>query len=88
MKRTCDSGCNHRSSGAVPFIQRDDVIEHLAAATSDPSFRGSVLPGRLHARSCGPQPGRLQESDHLGVEDRIAVQGHITIGGRFRKGFA
>ena len=29
----------------MPLIQRDDVIEHLAAATSDPSFRGSVLPG-------------------------------------------
>jgi len=72
----------------VPFIQRDDVIEHLAAATPDPSFRGSVLPGRLHARSFGPQPGRLQESDHVGVEDRIAVQDHITIGGCFRKGFA
>jgi hypothetical protein len=24
----------------VPLIQRDDVIERLAAATSDPSFRG------------------------------------------------
>ncbi len=33
------------------FIQRDDVIEDLAAAAPDPSFRGSVLATAL-GRSC------------------------------------
>jgi len=58
----------------VPLMQCDEVIEPLAAATSDPSFRGSVLPRRLHVRSFRPQPGCLRESDNVGAEDLIAVQ--------------
>ena len=32
------------------FIHRDDMVEELAAAASDPSFGGSVLPRCLNAR--------------------------------------
>jgi hypothetical protein len=72
----------------VLLIQRDDMIEDLAAATSDPSFRGSVLPRRLAARPFRRQSGDLQEGDYVGVEDRIAVQDGIPIGSRFRKGLS
>jgi hypothetical protein len=42
----------------VLFIQRDQVIEDLAATTSDPFFGGSVLPWRLYARPFS-RPGLL-----------------------------
>ena len=35
----------------VCFIQRDDVVEDLAAAASNPSFSGPVLPWGLNAGS-------------------------------------
>jgi hypothetical protein len=40
-----------KKSSQMPFIQRDDVVQHLSAATSDPAFRNSVLPRRLEALS-------------------------------------
>jgi hypothetical protein len=45
----------------VFFVQRDDVVEDLAAAASNPSFGRSVLPWGVNARSFGFQSGRLQE---------------------------
>jgi hypothetical protein len=37
----------------VFFVHRDDMVEDLAAAASDPSFGGSVLPTlRLGTASC------------------------------------
>jgi hypothetical protein len=33
------------------FVQRDDVINQLAASTADPSFGDSVLPRAPHTRS-------------------------------------
>jgi hypothetical protein len=48
----------------VLFIQRDHVIEDLAAATSDPSFRRSVGQGcQLH--SIGAMPIRFSRSPIL-----------------------
>jgi len=43
----------------MAFIQRDDMVEDFPASTSDPAFRDSILPGRLHARSFGLQARRL-----------------------------
>lgn len=50
------------------LIQRDDVVEDLSAKTANPSLRGCVLPGRLHACSLGLQTGHLQELDHVSTE--------------------
>jgi hypothetical protein len=33
------------------FVQHDDMVQELSAATPYPSFRGSILPGRLDART-------------------------------------
>jgi hypothetical protein len=33
------------------FVQRDDMVENLAAAASDPAFRSPVLPRRLNTRA-------------------------------------
>ncbi len=35
----------------MAFVERDDMIKHLAANTADPSFSDSVLPRAPHARS-------------------------------------
>lgn len=75
-------------SAQVLFIQRDHVIEDLAATTSDPSFGGSVLPWRLYARPFWFQPRRLEEGNDVGVEDRIAVQNDIAVWTRLRKGLS
>jgi hypothetical protein len=52
-------------SAKVLFVHRDDMVEDLAAAASDPSFGGAVLPGRLNARPFYFQSGRLQELDDV-----------------------
>ena len=52
----------------VFFIHRDDMVEDLAAAASNPSFSGSVLPWCLNARPFWLKSGGLQEGKHVGVE--------------------
>ena len=72
------------------LVQCDDMVEDLAATTSDPAFQDSVLPGRLDARPLRRQTRGLQEPDDRGIELRVAVQDDITIGedsGQRRKGF-
>src|SRR5713226_6617898 len=34
----------------MSFVQRDDMVQDLSPATSNPSLRRSILPGRLDAR--------------------------------------
>jgi len=62
------------------FVQRDDVVEDLAATTAHPAFRHPVLPGRPDAGAFGLQARRLQESDDVGVKLRIAIQDGVPIG--------
>ena len=62
------------------FLQRDDVVEDLAATTAHPAFRHPVLPRRPDAGAFGLQARRLQESDDVGVKLRIAIQDGIPIG--------
>lgn len=50
------------------LVQRNDMVEHLAAATAHPAFRDTVLPGCLDTGSFGCQAGRLQERDDVDVE--------------------
>jgi hypothetical protein len=55
-------------SAPVSFIQRDDMIEQLAAAASDPAFSQSILPWGLHARSLRLQTSASQECDHIAIK--------------------
>ena len=72
----------------MPFVQRDDMVQDLTAATSHPAFRGSILPGRLNARPLRFQTRRLQKRDDISIEFRIAVEDCITVRTSFRKGLA
>jgi hypothetical protein len=42
------------------FVQRDDVVQDLSPATSNPAFRGSILPGRLDIVRFGFRPVALR----------------------------
>ena len=67
------------------LVQRDDMVQDLAAAIPDPAFRDSVLPGRLDARSLGFQTRCFQECDDFTVELRVAVEDDVTIRGSLGK---
>ena len=70
------------------FVQRDDVVEDLAATTAHPAFRHPVLPGRPDAGAFGLQARRLQESDDVGVKLRIAIPDGVPIGAGVRERLA
>ena len=72
----------------MSFVQRDDMVQDLPAAASDPAFRGPILPRRLNARPLRFQSGRLQKRDNVGIELRVAVQNHVAVWASFRKGLA
>ena len=72
----------------VFFVHRDDMVEDLTAAASNPSFGGSVLLGRLNTGPFWLKSGDFQEGPHIDVEDRIVIQNGVAIGSRLRKGFA
>ena len=61
------------------FIQRDDMVEDLAAATSHPAFGDTVLPGCLRTRLLGRQTRRIQERDKIRIELRVAIQDEIAV---------
>ena len=49
------------------LIERDHVIETLAAETAHPSFRRAVLPGAPDTRAGRPDAGGLQQIQYLGA---------------------
>jgi hypothetical protein len=63
----------------VFFIQRDDVVEDLAAAASNPSFGRSVLLWGVNACSFGFQSGGRQEGNDVAVENGIVIQNDVAI---------
>ena len=63
----------------VLFVQRDDMVENLAAAASDPAFRSPVLPRCLNTRALRSEARRLQEGNHIRIEFRVVVEDGITI---------
>ena len=67
----------------MSFVQCDDMVKNLSATTSNPPFRGSILPGRLDARPLRFQVRRLQKRDDTGIELRIVFQDHITVWANF-----
>ena len=69
------------------FVQRDDMVEDLAAAASYPALRNSVLPRRLDACVLRLETGCLQECDHIAIKFRVVVEDGITIRTSLRKRF-
>ena len=66
-------------SAKMLFVQRDDRVKNLAAATSHPALRDAVLPGCLDARPFGFQTCRLQERGEASTEFRIPLQDHVSV---------
>lgn len=56
------------------LVQRDDGIQHLAAAAAHPAFRYSVLPRASDARADGLNLARLQERQHIAAELGVTVE--------------
>ena len=56
------------------LVQRDDMVQELSPAASDPSFRNSILPRRLYDRPFGLQSSGLQKRDHFLSERRISIE--------------
>ena len=75
-------------SAQMGFIQRNDVIENLATAASDPAFGSSILPGRLDPSSFYFQPRRFQEIRNPSIKFRVVVENDIAAAHRVRKGLA
>ena len=61
------------------FVQRDDMVENLAAAASHPAFRSPVLPRCLNTRALRPKARCLQKGNHIGIESRVVVEDGETI---------
>ena len=71
----------------MSFVERDHVIEQLAATTSDPTFRDAVLPRRCDARPLGLESCRLEEVDNIGIEFGVAIEDDVTVRACPRKRF-
>jgi hypothetical protein len=56
-------------SPRMGFVQRDHVIEALAARAADPSFRYSVLPWTANGCAQRLNAGRFQQFHDLGAGD-------------------
>jgi Glycosyltransferase family 87 len=50
------------------FVQRDDMVENLAAAAYHPALRSPVLPRRLNSRALRSKARRLQKGNHIRIE--------------------
>ena len=62
------------------FVQRDDMVENLAAAASYPAFRGSVLPRCLYTRAAGS----TDNDNGWTLADRSLTNAHLDTGYRVR----
>ena len=71
----------------VRFVQRDDVVEKLAATASNPTLGRSILPGCLNTGALRLEVRRLQECHHIFIELRIVIEDHITVFARLGKRF-
>ena len=67
----------------MPFIQSDHMVQHLAAAASDPAFRRAVLPRTPHARSFRLKPCGREKADHIVIELRIVIKDRVSVRRRF-----
>jgi hypothetical protein len=63
----------------VLFVQRNDVIQQLAASTADPAFSDSILPRAPQTRSYRFNAARLQEAENLSTELCVVIKQDLTI---------
>ena len=85
------TGCLDKSD-AIPdqtaqmsVIADDQVIEKLSAATSDPAFRNSILPGTCRAYASRFHAGSCQQIGHLLAKLAVTIQNHVAVGKQVRK---
>ncbi len=63
----------------VLFIQRNDMIQHLAAATADPALHDSVLPQTSDARANGLETTRLKKPEYIAAKLRVTVEHDVLV---------
>ena len=64
----------------MALVERDDMVDHLAANTTDPSFGNSVLPGAPHTCLCGFNAACPQELEDVAAELGIMIEQDVTVG--------
>ena len=72
----------------MSLLQRDDVIQHLTAYASQPSFRDSVLPRTANARPDRFDPARFQKAMHLGAEFAVTIIDDVAVWAWKRQGLS
>src|SRR5579872_547450 len=63
----------------VLFIQRNDMIQYLAAATADPALSHSVLPRTAHARANSLDTTGLEKPEYFAAELRVTVEHDVLV---------
>ena len=66
-------------------MERNHMVQQLAAAASHPSFRHSILPGGLPASALGLQAHGSQRAQNFRVELAVPIQDCIAVRGGLRK---
>lgn len=72
----------------VLFIQRNDMVENLAATASGPAFGNAVLPRGLNARGFRVEARCLEKRDNAGIETGVVVEDGIAKRSSLRKRLA
>jgi hypothetical protein len=63
----------------VLFVQRNHMIQHLAAATPNPALGHSVLPWTAHARADGREAAGLEKPEYISTELRVTVEHDVLV---------
>ena len=63
----------------MPFIQHNDMIEQVPAATANPAFCDTILPETSEAHPFGSDTETLHETDHLFIEISGPVEEQIFV---------
>lgn len=72
----------------VLLVQRNDMIQQLAASTADPSCSDSILPRAPQTRSYRLNAARPQKAENLSTELCVAIKQDVTIGAGKRQSLA
>ena len=75
-------------SPEVSLVQRDYVIEHFAANTSDPALCHSILPRAPNTRANRFQGTRLQKLEDIAVKLGVTVEQDVAVGTGKRQSLA
>ena len=59
-------------------VKDNHMIEQLPSAAADPSLRDAILPWTSVSGAAGFDTHGLDESDHLGAEDRVTVEYQVV----------